>query len=48
MEDEDRMDKNERDRYKKGEISNSIIRKRNGGVRHQFEDHIGGDSSNYI
>lgn len=30
-----------------GFISNSIIQKRNGGVRHQFQDSIGGDSSNY-
>jgi hypothetical protein len=30
-----------------GTISNSIIQKRNGGIKHQFEDSIGGDSSNY-
>ncbi len=31
----------------KGHYSNEIIRRRNGGVRHQFEDSIGGCSSNY-
>lgn len=33
--------------HQPGTISNSIIRQRNGGVRHQFEDSIGGCSSNY-
>jgi len=32
---------------KSGSISNSIITSRNGGVRHQFIDSIGGCSSNY-
>jgi len=32
---------------KPGSISNAIIRRRNGGVRHQFEDDIGGCSANY-
>lgn len=30
-----------------GEISNAIITRRNGGVRHQFIDDIGGCSANY-
>lgn len=30
-----------------GNRSNDIITRRNGGVRHQFIDSIGGDSSNY-
>jgi hypothetical protein len=30
-----------------GHYSNSIIRARNGGVKHQFEDSIGGCSANY-
>jgi DnaJ-class molecular chaperone len=30
-----------------GYYSNEIIRIRNGGVRHQFEDDIGGCSANY-
>jgi hypothetical protein len=30
-----------------GYYSNAIIRARNGGVRHQFEDDIGGCSANY-
>ncbi len=30
-----------------GHYSNEIIRRRNGGVRHLFEDSIGGCSSNY-
>jgi len=30
-----------------GSISNAIIRARNGGVKHQFEDNIGGCSANY-
>ena len=32
---------------KPGYYSNSIIRERNGGVKHLFEDSIGGCSSNY-
>ena len=31
----------------KGYYSNRVIRARNGGVRHQFENSIGGCSSNY-
>jgi hypothetical protein len=30
-----------------GTISNSIIQRKNGGIRHQFQNSIGGDSSNY-
>jgi len=30
-----------------GYYSNEVIRRRNGGVRHQFEDSIGGYSGNY-
>jgi hypothetical protein len=30
-----------------GILSNSIITRRNGGVRHQFIDDIGGCSANY-
>ena len=30
-----------------GTHSNAIIRRRNRGVRHQFEDSIGGCSANY-
>jgi hypothetical protein len=30
-----------------GQISNRIITRRNGGVRHQFVDSIGGCSANY-
>lgn len=30
-----------------GYYSNQIIRNRNGGVKHRFEDNIGGCSSNY-
>lgn len=30
-----------------GFYSNSVIQKRNGGVRHQFIDDIGGCSANY-
>lgn len=33
--------------FERGHYSNEIIRRRNGGVRHQFEDSIGGCSSNY-
>jgi hypothetical protein len=33
--------------YKPEFLSNSIITRRNGGIRHQFIDSIGGDSSNY-
>lgn len=32
---------------KPGYYSNSIIRERNGGVKHLFEDSIGGCSANY-
>ena len=32
---------------KQGYYSNSIIRERNGGVKHLFEDSIGGCASNY-
>ncbi len=32
---------------KPGYYSNSIIRERNGGVKHLFEDDIGGCSANY-
>lgn len=30
-----------------GYYSNRIIRERNGGIKHQFEDDIGGCSANY-
>lgn len=30
-----------------GSLSNAVIQRRNGGVRPQFVDSIGGDSSNY-
>ena len=30
-----------------GTLSNAEIRRRNGGVKHQFEDDIGGCSANY-
>jgi hypothetical protein len=30
-----------------GVRSNAVIQRRNGGVRHQFMNSIGGDSSNY-
>lgn len=30
-----------------GRLSNAVIQRRNGGVRHQFADSIGGHSSNY-
>jgi len=30
-----------------GFYSNSVITRRNGGVRHQFQDDIGGCSANY-
>jgi hypothetical protein len=30
-----------------GTLSNAVIRRRNGGVKHQFEDDIGGCSANY-
>jgi len=32
---------------RRGSVSNSIITRRNGGVRHQFLDDIGGCSANY-
>jgi hypothetical protein len=32
---------------KPGSSSNSIIRARNRGIKHQFEDDIGGCSANY-
>jgi hypothetical protein len=43
------MKENDKNHVQKepGYYANQIIRKRNGGVKHQFEDSIGGCSSNY-
>jgi hypothetical protein len=37
----------ERRQLQPGELSNAVIRQRNGGVKHMFEDDIGGCSANY-
>lgn len=44
-----KMKEEERARIQRpaGYYSNEIIRLRNGGIRHQFEDSIGGCSANY-
>jgi hypothetical protein len=33
--------------FRNGSVSNEVIRQRNGGVQHQFQDDIGGCSANY-
>lgn len=47
VEEMERFDRINRISRPQGYYSNQVIRIRNGGVRHQFEDSIGGCSSNY-
>lgn len=47
IEREEKRDRAQGIRRPAGHYSNSIIRRRNGGVRHQFENDIGGCGDNY-